>query len=73
MMRKHIQHTKSCIRSRSFGANACGSRKEEDEDENEKKIFGYCFSSCYFEVKECFRLGTGRDITMQRNVLKIYL
>ncbi|KAK2386259.1 F-box/kelch-repeat protein [Trifolium repens] len=52
MMRKHIQHTKSCIRSRSFGANACGSRKEEDEDE--EKTFGYCFSPCYTEVKEWF-------------------
>jgi hypothetical protein len=54
MMGKNIQHTKSRIRRRSSNANACGSRKEEDEDEDEKKTFGYCFSSCYFEVKEWF-------------------
>ncbi|WJX36841.1 hypothetical protein P8452_24678 [Trifolium repens] len=54
MMGKNIQHTKSRIRRRSSNANACGSRKEEDEDEDEKKTFGYCFSPCYFEVKEWF-------------------
>jgi hypothetical protein len=53
-MGKNIQHTKSRIRRRSSNANACGSRKEEDEDEDEKKTFGYCFSPCYFEVKEWF-------------------